>query len=319
MTHPTLSIIIPSWNQGHFIERTLLSIFKQEYPATVQVIVSDGGSTDSTVEVLKKYEEKLTWWSAKDKGYVDAVMKGAAVATGEVIGIQSSDDYYLPGAFLEMAKAFAENTDAGFVSGGECSIDLEDHIIETGQREGAITPASILFDSIPPQHSSFIKRSLFEEVNGLRAEVDMCADIDLWYRASHLQPGAYFSKIISCYQLHPNQRTAVSDKWYPNLVKMVETTEQLPGFKKIFSLPQARKKDLFSYWEMVWNFKRDPSAGRKIAAQKLGSMFSQSYRTNRMMGGILVSDKIKQVLNIKKSAGVVQNSGALLATLHWYR
>lgn len=318
---PSLSIIIPSWNQGQFIERTLLSILKQEYKGQLQIIVSDGGSTDNTVDILKKYDDKIVWWSAKDKGFVDAVMKGAAKATGEIQAIQSSDDYYLPGAFEKMASVFAQYPDAGFVSGGECSIDLDGNIVEVSHPAGAITPESILFDTIPPQHSSFIKRSLFEEVGGLRGEVDMCADIDLWYRASHLQNGVYFSDVISCYQLHPNQRTAVSDKWHPNLVKMVEMTEQEPRYGTIFSLNPSRKKDLFSYWEMNWNFKRDPSVGRKIARQKAKSVLSQSYRTNRLMAGILFSDAVKRSLKIKKSAALVSKNEmpGLYENLEWYK
>src|SRR3712207_4758529 len=103
---PSLSIVIPSWNQGRFIERTLLSILRQDYPGSVQVIVSDGGSADETVDVLKRYEDRITWWSARDKGFVDAVTKGLAQVTGEIIAIQSSDDYYLPGAFRRMAEGF---------------------------------------------------------------------------------------------------------------------------------------------------------------------------------------------------------------------
>jgi glycosyltransferase involved in cell wall biosynthesis len=97
---PDISIVIPSFNQGQYIERTLLSILKQEYPGKVEVIVSDGGSADNTVDVLKKYDKQITWWSEKDAGYADAVNKGFAKATGEIFAIQSSDDFYLQNADL---------------------------------------------------------------------------------------------------------------------------------------------------------------------------------------------------------------------------
>lgn len=293
---PRLSIIIPSWNQGRFIKRTLLSILNQNYPGNVQVIVSDGGSTDETVNVLKSFGDQIIWWSKKDKGFVDAVMKGAAEATGEILAIQSSDDYYLPGAFRAMAEAFAQNPDAGFVCGAECSIDLSGKIISVSQPVGTITPETILFKTIPPQHASFIRRSLFQKVDGLRAEVDMCADIDLWYRAAHIMPGKYFNKLVAVYQLHPHQRTAVSDKWYPNLVKMVETTQNMNGFAEKFHLDDKTKKDLFSYWEMNWTAKRDFDLGKKIARKKIASVFQQSKRTNRMMAGILFPNGPKQFL-----------------------
>ncbi|MEJ7663682.1 MAG: glycosyltransferase [Hymenobacter sp.] len=114
---PSISVVIPSWNQGRFIGRTLDSILKQDYPGEVQVIVSDGGSTDETVDVLKSYGDRLTWWSARDKGFVGAVTEGVARATGEILAVQSSDDYYLPGAFRAMAAAFQKYPAASFISG----------------------------------------------------------------------------------------------------------------------------------------------------------------------------------------------------------
>jgi glycosyltransferase involved in cell wall biosynthesis len=294
--NPSLSIIIPSWNQGRFIKRTLLSILKQEYAGPIQIIVSDGGSTDETVEVLKEFGDAIIWWSAKDQGFVDAVMKGTMVATGEILAIQSSDDYYLPGAFMAMAAAFHQHPDAGFVCGGECSIDLSGNIVSIQSPSGKITPETILFKTIPPQHGSFIKRSLFEKIDGLRSQVDMCADIDMWYRASHLQPGFYFNDVIAAYQLHPDQRTAVSDKWFPNLVKMVQSVEAMPEYGQHFRLSEKKKKDLFSYWEMNWTAKRDLKQGKKVAVKKIPSVFAQSKRTNQLLLGILFPDGIKKFL-----------------------
>jgi glycosyltransferase involved in cell wall biosynthesis len=179
---PSVSIVIPSWNQGRFIGRTLDSILKQDYPGSIEIIVSDGGSTDETVDVLKSYGDRLIWWSARDKGFVDAVTKGVARATGEVLAVQSSDDYYLPGAFRAMAKAFQQYPTASFISGGEFSIDLQGNIVGSSNPAGEITPHTILFQTIPPQHATFVKRRFFEETGGMRREVDMCADIDQWWR-----------------------------------------------------------------------------------------------------------------------------------------
>lgn len=323
MNHfPTISIIIPSWNQGKFIKRTLLSILKQEYPSAIQVIVSDGGSTDETVSVLEEFGSNITWWSARDKGFVDAVMKGAQKATGEILAIQSSDDYYLPGTFMEMAKTFCENPTAGFVSGGELSIDLAGNLISSSLPTGPINPQTILYKTIPAQHASFIKRELFEQVGGLRLEVDMCADIDLWYRSSHLQPGVYFNKYVGVYQLHPNQRTAVSDKWFSSLVKMVEITEQVPEYGSVFRLDEKEKKDLYSYWEMTWTAKRDANEGKKVAIRKVPHIFSQSFRTNRMLAGIITPETVKKTMKYFKKGNAEITDQSLLAKelkLDWYK
>lgn len=322
---PSLSIVIPSWNQGRFIERTLLSILRQDYPGQVQVIVSDGGSTDETVDVLRKYDGQITWWSARDKGFVDAVTKGLAKATGEVLAIQSSDDYYLPGAFRKMAEAFQQYPEAGFISGGEYGIDLEDNILYRNSNPNPITPRSILFEYVPPQHATFVKRELLERTGGMRTEVDMCADIDLWYRVAHHAAGQSIPDYLAVYQLHPDQRTATSPKWYNNLVKMVETCEQDGFYGTRFRLTDEERRNLYAYWEINWTSKRDPSEARTLAFRHLPWLLSYSGRTRRMILGNTVNPLLKKVLpggvvDSLRPAGVMAVPDAHAeAQLNWWR
>jgi glycosyltransferase involved in cell wall biosynthesis len=293
---PSISIVIPSWNQGRFIGRTLDSILKQDYPGSIEVIISDGGSTDETVEVLKSYGDRLIWWSAKDKGFVDAVTKGVARATGEILAVQSSDDYYLPGAFRAMAAAFQRYPAASFISGGEYAIDLQGNVVSSSNPSGEITPRTILFSTVPPQHATFVKRQFFEETGGMRREVDMCADIDQWYRVAHLAPGHYISDMLAVYQLHPDQRTVTSNKWFSNLVKMVELCEQEPRYGNVFRLSKEERRNLYTYWEINWTGKRDMAAARPIAWRKLPTLLSYSPRTQRMILGASVNQIIKNVM-----------------------
>jgi glycosyltransferase involved in cell wall biosynthesis len=293
---PSVSVVIPSWNQGRFIDRTLRSILKQDYPGNIEVIVSDGGSTDETVDVLKKYGDRLIWWSARDKGFVDAVTKGVARATGEILAVQSSDDYYLPGAFRAMAAGFRQHPSASFVSGGEYSIDLQGNVLNSSNPAGEITPRTILFQTIPPQHATFVKRRFFEETGGMRLAVDMCADIDQWYRVAHLAPGHYIPNMLAVYQLHPDQRTVTSDKWFPNLVKMVELCEQEPRYGQKFRLTDEERRNLYTYWEINWTGKRDMTAARPIAFAKLPGLFSYSSRTRRMILGASINPVLKKLV-----------------------
>jgi len=293
---PSISIVIPSWNQGRFIGRTLDSILKQDYPGPIQIIVSDGGSTDETVDVLKSYGDRLTWWSARDKGFVDAVTKGVARATGEILAVQSSDDYYLPGAFRAMAQGFAQYPEASFISGGEYAIDLRGNVQSSSRPAGMITPSSILFSTIPPQHATFVKRRFFEETGGMRCQVDMCADIDQWYRVAHLAPGHYIPAMVAVYQLHPDQRTVTSDKWFPNLVKMVELCEAEPRYGNQFRLNEEERRNLYTYWEINWTGKRDMAAARPIAFAKLPGLLSYSPRTRRMILGASINPLLKKLV-----------------------
>lgn len=318
---PSISIVIPSWNQGRFIGRTLESILKQDYPGTVEIIVSDGGSTDETVEVLKSYGDRLIWWSARDKGFVDAVTKGVARATGELLAIQSSDDYYLPGAFRAIAKAFQQYPEASFISGGEYSIDLQGNVMGSSNPAGAITPRTILFQTVPPQHATFVKRRFFEETGGMRREVDMCADIDQWYRVAHLAPGHYIPDMLAVYQLHPDQRTVTSDKWYPNLVKMVELCEQEPRYGQVFRLTDDERRNLYTYWEINWTGKRDMSAVRPIAFSKLPGLLSYSPRTRRMILGASINPMLKKLIpsGLLRAMQPMASTSASRPNLDWWK
>lgn len=113
---PKISIITPSFNQGHFIEETILSVLEQGYP-NLEYIIIDGGSTDNTVEVIKKYEKHLAFWvSEKDRGQSHAINKGLKYCTGEMFNWINSDDYFEKGIFLKLAKLF-ENPNVKMVCG----------------------------------------------------------------------------------------------------------------------------------------------------------------------------------------------------------
>ena len=107
MNYPKISVITPSYNQGQYIEETILSVLNQNYP-NLEYIIMDGGSTDNTVEVIMKYADKITFWvSEKDKGQADAINRGFKKATGDILCWLNSDDYY----FSETLKYVAENLD----------------------------------------------------------------------------------------------------------------------------------------------------------------------------------------------------------------
>ncbi|HEX3142360.1 MAG TPA: glycosyltransferase family 2 protein [Pyrinomonadaceae bacterium] len=114
---PKISIVTPSFNQGEFLEETICSVLDQNY-SNLEYIVIDGGSTDQSIEIIRKYEPYLAYWeSEKDRGQVDAINKGLARTTGEVFAYINSDDIYLPGVFETVARYFTEHPGAEWICG----------------------------------------------------------------------------------------------------------------------------------------------------------------------------------------------------------
>src|SRR3954471_24092640 len=136
---PRLSIITPSFNQAAFIERTIESVLDQNYP-DLEYIIVDGGSTDGSVDIIRRYEDRLAWWvSEPDNGQTDALNKGLRRATGDVIAYINSDDHYLPGAF-DTAIAALERSRALWTVGTCHFKDADDNLIESWQPAPPWTP-----------------------------------------------------------------------------------------------------------------------------------------------------------------------------------
>ena len=122
---PKISIVTPSFNQVQFIEETIRSVILQNYP-NLEYIIIDGGSTDGSVEIIKKYEKYLTYWvSEPDSGQSEAINKGWKIATGDIIAWLNSDDMYMPYALSTIASMYAANPDKIIFQGSCNNIDIE--------------------------------------------------------------------------------------------------------------------------------------------------------------------------------------------------
>ena len=178
---PLVSIITPSYNQAAYLEQTMLSVLEQDYPR-VEYIVADGASTDGSVEIIKKYAGRLTYWvSEKDNGQADAINKGFAHASGDIVAWLNSDDYYLPGAISAAVQVFDQNPDVVHVYGNMLAVDERGKTFNTFNFE-QLTLEDLLCFQIIGQPSVFIRRSAFEKAGGLDPKFHFLLDHHLWIR-----------------------------------------------------------------------------------------------------------------------------------------
>lgn len=254
MMYPKISVVIPSYNQGNYIERTLLSILGQDYPGAVEIIVADGGSKDNTLEILQKYSDRIIWWSREDNGFADAVNKGFSVATGDIYAIQSSDDFYLKDAFKNLIKGFDEYPNASLIAGRDVYLNQDSELSGYGEQEGEVSPYSILFNYTPPQHAIFFKKKYFDMAGGLRSDGGVCSEIELWYKITHFAKGHFISCYVAVYQFHQNQMTQKqSSKIFNALTGMVEFCELSDSYNKKFKLSLVQKDELFDFWKIIFS------------------------------------------------------------------
>ncbi|MBN8579302.1 MAG: glycosyltransferase [Anaerolineae bacterium] len=176
-----VSIITPSYNQAKYLEQTILSVLEQDYPR-MEYIVVDGASTDGSVEIIKKYADRLAHWeSVKDDGQADAINKGFAHATGEIVAWLNSDDYYLPGTISAAVKVFEENPDVVLVYANMLAVD------ESGQTFNTLTYKQLTLEDllcfqIIGQPAVFMRRSALQKTSGLDLTFHFLLDHLLWIK-----------------------------------------------------------------------------------------------------------------------------------------
>jgi glycosyltransferase involved in cell wall biosynthesis len=205
---PTISIVVPSYNQGRFLEETLRSILLQNYPS-IELIIIDGGSKDETVDIIKKYEPWIACWvSEKDRGQSDAINKGFSRVTGDIVTWLCSDDLYTAGTLKRVAEVFSElPRDYGVVYGGTTLFGENFKSRESYNYDNSGIERYISGQAFP-QPSSFIKRESLEEAGQwVREDLHLGMDYDLFARLGCVCKFHSVKEIFSLYRLHDASKT----------------------------------------------------------------------------------------------------------------
>ncbi|HEY9770414.1 MAG TPA: glycosyltransferase family 2 protein [Coleofasciculaceae cyanobacterium] len=207
---PLISIITPSYNQSRFLEKTIRSVLLQSYP-NLEYIVIDGGSSDRSVDIIKKYESYLTYWvSEKDKGQAHAINKGFDRATGKIFAWLNSDDIYLPEALSLVAERFnQEDNHTGALVGIGHKVDETGKIVYTPPRGPELNFQSFLnwHKSHFMQPSCFFTREAWELCGLLDESLNYCMDVDLWLKISQKFFFKKLDTVLSHATVHQEAKT----------------------------------------------------------------------------------------------------------------
>jgi len=210
--YPRISIITPSFNQGNFIEETILSVVSQDYP-DLEYLVMDGGSSDATLNVLKKYSGKITWFSEADNGQTHAINKGLRRATGSIVGYLNADDLLLPGVLGKVAEALIDDPQTWWVMGKCRIVDEENNEIRrpiTVYKNILLrlhSLSTLLMTNYISQPATFWRGEALESIGYLDESLHYVMDYEYWLRLYSKYPPVFIPEYLAAFKIHRNSKT----------------------------------------------------------------------------------------------------------------
>jgi glycosyltransferase involved in cell wall biosynthesis len=216
---PKISIITPSYNQAEFIKRTIDSVLSQDYP-NLEYIVMDGGSTDKTVEILKKYGSKIIWKSEKDKGQGDAINKGLKRATGDLLGYLNSDDTLTPNSLLTLAEIYLKNPSYHWFFGKCKVVDEKDREIRkqiTAYKNFWLKRYNyqtlLILDYIS-QPATFWTKEACKNIGNFNEKEYWELDYEYWLRLGKKYEPKFIDKYLANFRVHKKAKTSIGVKHF---------------------------------------------------------------------------------------------------------
>jgi glycosyltransferase involved in cell wall biosynthesis len=233
MGYPKISVVTPSFNQADYLERTIRSVLNQGYP-NLEYIIIDGGSTDGSVEIIKRYASRLAYWvSEPDRGQSHAINKGLQRATGEWVGWQNSDDLYLPGSFARVAEAARKNPQAGLIIGDMQLITADDGIIRELRYVRPTYQALLAEGMVLTNQAAFWRRDLHTRIGWLDESLHYGFDYEWFLRV--LQTGCraeHIPEILGALRYHADTKTSRHQHLFNAEYQNILLGRVLPPWKK---------------------------------------------------------------------------------------
>lgn len=266
---PLVSIITPSLNQGSFIENTILSVLHQDYP-NIEYIIMDGGSVDDSVKIIKKYNERISYWESQaDEGQAEAINKGLQRATGKIFTFINSDDFLMPGAVRHMVDMYLAYPEAVAWVGGCHEITKDGYIMNTvfpkklGRENLAIWQTNWFY-----QPACFFSAETAKKIGFLDPQYFNALDFDFWLRLSNEGDFIPTTEVIAAATIHAEAKTQYARL---NMFKEVSDILLAQGFNKNaevvgeFVADVERPKLLNRAWLLyISNYKKRDGDGKYI-------------------------------------------------------
>jgi hypothetical protein len=237
---PRVSLVTPSYNAEPYLRAAIDSVLGQDYP-NIEFLVMDGGSTDGTVELLREYEDRLSWVSEKDAGQADAIARGFEKTTGSILGWLNADDVLKPGAIRTVVDTFLAHPEVALVYGNADFIDAKGQIIGPCT---VVEPHSLNrllhYGDYIIQPAAFFSRESYQSVGGLDKSLNWAMDWDLWIRLDQKFELLYIEKTMASYRWLGSNKTAEGGFDRIEEVEAVARRYGCKGLPAYFRLEKAR-------------------------------------------------------------------------------
>jgi len=246
-TFPKISIVTPCFNSQEYLEKTILSVLEQNYP-NLEYIIIDGGSSDNTLDIIKKYEERLAYWvSEKDNGMYDALQKGFDRSTGEILAWINSDDLYHNKAFFIVAEVFSSFQQINWLAGARTYWDECGRGISVGNSKKFTIYDFLMGDfKFIQQESCFFRRTLYDKAGSyIDKTLKYAGDFELWFRFFRCEQLYVADALIGGFRVRSKGQLS-SENW-PKYLEEVESI-----YKN--NIPTRKEKIKITRYKIIYKF-----------------------------------------------------------------
>ena len=208
---PRITVVTPSFNQGHFLETTIRSVLDQDYQ-NLEYIVIDGGSTDGSVDIIRKYAPRLAYWvSEPDQGQADAIAKGFRRSTGEILAYLNSDDVYLSGTITQVVAAFQRHPPYDLIYGDVWIVNEQDQVIGERRLTHMDDHDFLGQGNCLAQPATFWTRQIYDEVGGIDPSLYFQMDLDFYIRVARAGRMRHLRRHLAKVRMHAEGKMVKAD------------------------------------------------------------------------------------------------------------